>query len=211
MIFAIYKYRLNQLLKIQKIRFSIASDLHDEIGSNLSSISVDSQSLMSSPALNKTERELSVDISKTAKETVDAMRDIIWFINPKNDLNEDIVFKMKQTAAKLLQNLEWTFNASEDVRIDAFNLDVRRNIFLLYKEALTNVLHHANAKKCIISISGGTKNFSLVIQDDGIGFDTKDFKASTGIKSMEARAQKVKGKLNITSTKEVGTRIELTI
>lgn len=211
MIFAIYKYRLNQLLKIEKIRFSIASDLHDEIGSNLSSISVDSQSLMSSPALNKTERELSVDISKTAKETVDAMRDIIWFINPKNDLNEDIVFKMKQTAAKLLQNLEWTFNASEDVRIDAFNLDVRRNIFLLYKEALTNVLHHANAKKCIISISGGTKNFSLVIQDDGIGFDTKDFKASTGIKSMEARAQKVKGKLNITSTKEVGTRIELTI
>lgn len=209
--FAGYRFRVNQLLKIEKIRFSIASDLHDEIGSNLSSISVDSQSLMSSPTLNESERELSIDISKTAKETVDAMRDIIWFINPKNDMNEDIIFKMKQTAAKHLSNMEWSFEASEDARIDLFNLDVRRNIFLLYKEALTNVVHHSMAKKCLIVISGNQKNFLLSIQDDGIGFDLKDFKSTNGIRSMEARAQKVNGKLNIESNPNRGTKIELVI
>ena len=211
LIFAGYRYRINQLLKIEKIRFSIASDLHDEIGSNLSSISVDSQSLMLSPTLNNSEKELSVDISKTAKATVDAMRDIIWFINPKNDVNEDIIFKMKQTAAKLLSNLEWSFEASQDARLDSFNLDVRRNIFLLYKEALTNVINHAEAKKCTIVISGSPKHFSLSIEDDGLGFDLKDFKASTGIRSMEARAQKMDAKLNIVSTLNNGTKIELTI
>lgn len=210
-IFAGYRYRINQLLKIEKIRFSIASDLHDEIGSNLSSISVDSQSLILSPTLNHSEKELSVDISKTAKATVDAMRDIIWFINPKNDVNEDIIFKMKQTAAKLLSNLEWSFEASQDARLDSFNLDVRRNIFLLYKEALTNVINHSKAKKCTIVISGSPKHFSLSIEDNGLGFDLKDFKGSTGIRSMEARAQKMNAKLNIVSSLNNGTKIELTI
>lgn len=211
LIFAGYRYRVTQLLKIEKIRFSIASDLHDEIGSNLSSISVDSQSLMSSTTLNNSERELSIDISKTAKATVDAMRDIIWFINPKNDVNEDIIFKMKQTAAKLLSNLEWSFNASPDARIDSFNLEVRRNIFLLYKEALTNVVHHSKAVKCDITISRNSKNFCLSIVDNGVGFELKDFKSSTGIRSMEARAKKMNSKLNISSSINQGTRIELVI
>lgn len=210
-IFAGYRYRVNQLLKIEKIRFSIASDLHDEIGSNLSSISVDSQSLLSSTSLKESERELSADISKTAKATVDAMRDIIWFINPKNDVNEDIIFKMKQTAAKLLSNLDWSFNVSNDARLDTFNLDVRRNIFLLYKEALTNVFNHSKANKCEITVSGNPGKFSLIIKDDGIGFDTNEFMASTGIRSMEARAQKMKAKLNINSSINNGTIIELTI
>lgn len=210
-IFAGYRYRVNQLLKIEKIRFSIASDLHDEIGSNLSSISVDSQSLMTSPTLNESERELSVDISKTAKATVDAMRDIIWFINPKNDVNEDIIFKMKQTAAKLLTNFEWSFEVSSDARLDTFNLDVRRNIFLLYKEALTNVVNHSKARKCDINISGNPKNFSLKIHDDGVGFEAKEFKSSTGIRSMEARAQKLKARLSISSSPNQGTTIELAV
>lgn len=210
-IFAAYRYRVTQLLKIEKIRFSIASDLHDEIGSNLSSISVDSQSLMSSPTLNNSERELSIDISKTAKATVDAMRDIIWFINPKNDVNEDIIFKMKQTAAKLLSNLEWSFNASADARLDSFNLEVRRNIFLLYKEALTNVVNHSKANKCFVTISRNSKYFSLIIEDNGIGFELRDFRSSTGIRSMEARAKKINSKLIVSSSINQGTRIELII
>lgn len=91
--FGIYKYRINQILKIERIRYNIASDLHDEIGSNLSSICVDGQLLLKSNLLSDNERELSSDISKTASQTLDAMRDIIWFINPKNDEGEDIILK----------------------------------------------------------------------------------------------------------------------
>jgi len=204
-----YKIRMNQLLKIERIRFNIASDLHDEIGSNLSSISVDSQSLILGNTLNDTERELATDISKTAKETVDSMRDIIWFINPKNDLNEDIIFKMKQTAAKLLLGIEWNLSVSEKVRMDLFNLEIRRNIFLLYKEALTNVVKHSYAKKCQIRIDEDSANFYLSVEDDGIGFDDKKIKPSTGFRSMENRAKNIKAELGVSSKPNEGTLVKL--
>ncbi|MCX6151237.1 MAG: triple tyrosine motif-containing protein [Ignavibacteriales bacterium] len=206
-----YRYRINQLLKIERIRFNIASDLHDEIGSNLSSISVDSQTLMQSNLLNKTEHELSSDISKTAKETVEAMRDIIWFINPRNDVSEDIIFKMKETAAKILSNLEWSFNASTGINLEAFNLEIRRNIFLMYKEALTNVIRHANATKCSVELSGDSKNFQLLINDNGKGFNIDTVKGNNGLKNMKRRAEKMNAKLFILSEEEKGTSIKLQI
>jgi ligand-binding sensor domain-containing protein len=204
-----YKIRMNQLLKIERIRFNIASDLHDEIGSNLSSISVDSQSLILGNNLSGTEKELATDISKTAKETVDSMRDIIWFINPKNDLNEDIIFKMKQTTVKLLVGIDWDISVSEKVRLDLFNLEVRRNIFLLYKEALTNVIKHSHARKCRILIDENSENFYLSVADDGIGFDDTEIKPSTGLRSMENRAKNIKAKLSVISKPNEGTEVKL--
>ncbi len=209
--FTLYQYRIKQLLKIERLRYNIASDLHDEIGSNLSSISVNSQMLMQSNSLNRNEHELSSDISKTAKETVDAMRDIIWFINPRNDASEDIVFKMKETAAKILSNLEWTFNASSGVNMEGFNLEVRRNIFLLYKECLTNVVKHSNATKCIVDLSGDSKNFTMQIQDNGKGFDVMGVKENNGLYNMKKRAEKMNAQLSISSDKGKGTLIRLII
>ncbi|MBM4172010.1 MAG: hypothetical protein FJ214_09105 [Ignavibacteria bacterium] len=206
-----YQLRVNQLLKIEKIRFGIASDLHDEIGSNLSSISVDSQALLQSNKLDKTEYELSSDISKTAIETIEAIRDIIWFINPKNDLGEEMVFKMKQTAAKLLVNINWTFEATAGIKMDFFNLEERRNIFLLFKEALTNVVRHSDATNCIIRLTGAAKNFSLIIHDNGIGFDTNNVHQNNGLRNMKIRSEKIGGKLLIESLINNGTKVELHI
>jgi hypothetical protein len=209
--FSLYQYRIKQLLKIERIRYNIASDLHDEIGSNLSSISVNSQMLIQSNTLNRNEHELSSDISKTAKETVDAMRDIIWFINPRNDASEDIVFKMKETAAKILTNLEWTFNASAGVNMESFNLEVRRNIFLLYKECLTNVIKHSNATKCTVDLLGDSKNFTLQIQDNGMGFDVISVKGNNGLYNMKKRAEKMNAQFYISSENGKGTMIKLII
>ena len=205
----VYRLRIKQLLKIEKIRFGIASDLHDEIGSNLSSISVDSQALLQCTKLCKTEYELSSDISKTAVETIDAIRDIIWFINPKNDPGDEMVFKMKQTAAKLLVNINWTFEATAGIKMDFFNLEERRNIFLLFKEALTNVVRHSGATNCTIRLTGAAKNFSLIIQDNGIGFDTMKVHQNNGLRNMKIRSEKIGGKLFIESSVINGTKIEL--
>lgn len=205
---ALYKYRMNQLLQIERIRLNIAGDLHDEVGSNLSSISVDSQSLMKCTTLSKTELELSTNISKTVKETIESFRDIIWFINPKNDFGDDLIFKMKETAAKLLSNIEWSFNVHNHVRLDIFNLEVRRNIFLLYKEAVTNVVRHSDASKCTIDLYGNQKDFSMIIQDNGKGFDTENTGGNYGLVNMKRRAEKINAQLNIISDESAGTRIE---
>ncbi len=209
--FLIYKFRVNQLLKIERIRYDIASDLHDEIGSNLSSICVDGQLLMKSNSLTENEHELSSDISKTASQTLDAMRDIIWFINPQNDEGEDIIFKMRETAAKLLVGMEWTFNSSTSIRFDLFSLEQRRNIFLIYKESLTNIIRHSNTNKCTIHIDGQSDQLSLKVIDEGKGFDVKSIKKNTGLLSMMKRAEKIKGKLLIESEIGKGTSINLDV
>jgi len=209
--FAIYKYRINQVLKIERIRYNIASDLHDEIGSNLSSICVDGQLLLKSKLLSENERELSSDISKTASQTLDAMRDIIWFINPKNDEGEDIIFKMRETASKLLVGMEWTFNAANAVRLDSFSLEQRRNIFLIYKEALTNVIRHSNSKKCEVVIHNQADNLIINIKDNGEGFDVNSVRKNTGLLSMMKRAEKINGRLLIESKNGIGTSVLLSV
>ena len=209
--FLLYRFRVNQLLKIERIRYDIASDLHDEIGSNLSSISVDGQLLQKSDSLTEKERELSFDISKTAAQTLDAMRDIIWFINPKNDESEDITFKMKETASRLLGGIEWSFNASGNIRFEYFSLEQRRNIFLIYKEALTNVIRHSNAKKCSVNLVNNSDNLAINVKDNGDGFDFEKVRKNTGILSMLKRAEKIKGNLTFVSKPGDGTSVNLVI
>lgn len=207
--YLIYRYRLNQLLKIERIRYNIASDLHDEIGSNLSSISVDAQVLKKSPSLSEKEYELTSDISKTATQTLDAMRDIIWFINPKHDEGEDILYKMKETAQRLLAGIEWSFNASDNVRFDIFTLEQRRNIFLIYKEALTNVTRHSNAGKCEINIDALSDKFIISVTDNGVGFDINTVQKHTGILSMQKRAQKINGTIKFERNASGGMLVSL--
>lgn len=206
-----YLYRLKQLLAIQNIRLNIANDLHDEIGSNLSSISVDSQMLLQASSLNETERELTSFISKTAKETVDTMRDIIWFINPRNDFDTDMVIKMKETAAKLLAGILWTFNVSADVKFEKFNLEVRRNIFLIYKEAMNNIVRHAETKTCLIDMHGNGNFVTLFIKDDGKGFDLQTVQENNGLRSIKRRAEKINASLSVNSEVGNGTSITLVV
>ncbi len=210
-IFFAYKIRLNQLIKIERLRFNIASDLHDEIGSNLSSISVDGQLLQKCRGLRENEFELARDISKTASQTLEAMRDIVWFINPKNDDGEDIIFKMRETAAKLLNDIGWKFNSTNGNKIELFSLEQRRNIFLIYKEALINVLRHSYADKCLINIDVESGQMNLYIKDNGVGFDKNATKMNTGLISMMSRAKKINGDLRIDSILGKGTSVSLSV
>jgi len=207
--FVIYRSHIKQLLEIERIRLSIASDLHDEIGSNLSSISVDSQLLMGSKTLNDNEKELSQFISQTAKETIEAMRDIIWFINPRKDFSISTIFKMKDTASKLLAGINWKFDVVGEIKIDSFNLEAKRNIFLIYKEALNNIVRHSSAKNCFIIIKEDHSSFSLTIIDDGIGFEKNSIIENNGLKNMRRRAEKIGASLEINSNKDSGTEILL--
>ncbi|MBU0711674.1 hypothetical protein KJ762_03165 [bacterium] len=209
--YAIYKYRVHQLLEIHRIRLNISSDLHDEIGSNLSSINVESRMLLERAEMSESEREQLKDISNTAKETIDAIRDIIWFINPKNTSSEDVIFKMKETAARLLAGIHWTFNTSQGIRLDQLRLEVRRSVFLIYKEALTNVLRHSSATHCNIQINANSNNIELLIKDDGIGFKVNETNENTGLNSIRRRAEKINAVLEITSKEGKGAQINLQV
>ncbi|MBU0473621.1 MAG: hypothetical protein KKF62_05615 [Bacteroidetes bacterium] len=206
--FSIYKYRVNQLLKIERIRLNISRDLHDEIGSSLSSICVESQVLMENDQIKPKEREQLSIIKKTSLDTMQAMRDIIWFINPENEWSEDIVLKMKETAANSLLEIDWSFNCTKEINLSGLNLEAKRNIFLIYKEILTNVCIHSKATNCKIEIITLPKTFKMIIIDNGIGFDYKTLKRRSGLINIQKRAEQIGGKTEIISVIGSGTKIE---
>jgi len=209
--FAVYRYRIRRLLQIYRIRFNIASDLHDEIGSNLSSISVESQMVLQNGNLQPELKEQLTTISQTARETVDAMRDIVWFINPRNDSGENVLFKLKETASRLLFGMNWSFADSTNLRLDLFNLEIRRHLFLIYKEALTNVVRHSGASDCHIAIEASANGMKLLIRDNGRGFDRGAVEAHTGLHSMDRRAEKIHAILDVESAPGSGTTVMVTV
>ncbi|MFZ5939586.1 MAG: two-component regulator propeller domain-containing protein [Bacteroidota bacterium] len=205
------RIRLWHLLEIERIRLDIARDLHDEMGSNLSSISVDSQQLMRSVQMPDNEREMATDIYKTTNETIDSIRDIIWFINPKNDGGENLVFKMRERAASMLAGRNWTFQVSEELKLDSLQLETRRNIFLIFKEALTNVVRHSSAGSCDIRLQKSGNCLIFEICDNGKGFNIPDTKKQGGLQNIYHRAEKIGAEISLTSEIGKGTCLLLSL
>ncbi len=194
------------------VRSRIASDLHDEIGSNLSSISVASQIVRQGANLEEVHRRLIDEITAAAKETAESMRDIIWFTNPEHDRVEDLTIKMRETAARLLQGLEFTFEASKSKTIMGQDLQFRRNIFLIFKEALNNIVKHSQASRVRIKLEEKPDEYCLEITDNGIGFDEEGARGSAGngMKNIKRRASEIGCSLKISSTIGKGTTVLLT-
>ncbi|MBK8947037.1 MAG: hypothetical protein IPM32_17455 [Ignavibacteriae bacterium] len=205
----IYKLRIKQLLEIERIRLNISRDLHDEIGSNLSSISVESQVLMNTENIPSNIKEQLSIIKKTSVETMEAMRDIIWFINPKNEWNNDLIFKMREASSNLLAGINWNFESSKDIKIDLLKLEVKRNIFLIYKESLNNIVKHSQAKNCKIKFIENSSAFYLEIIDDGIGFEIENLKRKNGLLNIQNRAEQINAKFKIDTNIYCGTKISI--
>lgn len=193
------------------IRSRIASDLHDEIGSNLSSISVSSQIIKKSAHLNSDEKNMLEEIILTARESADSIRDIIWFINPDHDNQEDLILKMRDTAAKMLNGIDYSFIMDKAGKINIKDLKIRKNLFLIYKEILNNIVKHSKATKVIISLEEKSNYIYLSIMDDGIGFDETEVVLGDGIKNLKQRAKAINGLLEIKSKPSFDTTITLTV
>ena len=182
--------------------------MHDEIGSNLSSISLLSQILQKRAELESAERKKLVDIQRVSQQTSNAMRDIVWFINPDNDRFDRLVVKMRETANLMLDDLEFDFVAEKNLP-DNTRLEFRRNLFLIYKEALQNIVKHAHASHVQIELSWQQESLHLLIQDNGVGVDRDEEFAGNGLKNLTTRAKALDGKLDIESEPGKGTGLRL--
>lgn len=196
----------------EQMRGRIASDLHDEIGSNLSSISMISQMLQKKTGLTCKEKQRLRDVQIISQQTAQSMRDIVWFVNPKNDSLQKLFAKMRETANLLLEPIDFTFAAPDT--LDHFDIDLnfRRNLFLIYKECLQNIIKHSKARKVEIMIrfsEDGT--LAMRVQDDGVGFEQADIQPGNGLRHFEQRAADMNGKIAVNSGKNTGTAVCLTV
>jgi len=209
--FFVYRnYRTSQQLKLQTLRNKIASDLHDDIGSTLSSISIFSQMAQQE---SKEVIPLLETIGENSRKMLDAMADIVWTINPENDQFEKIILRMRSFAYELLgaKKIDFEFLADEEVTKMKLSMDVRKNLYLIFKEAINNMVKYSGADKALFNIKGEKNNLIMLIHDNGKGFDTRQSTTGNGLKNMKKRAEEIGAQFMIDSKPGAGTTIELKI
>lgn len=216
--YAIYRYRINELLKRQAIRNKIAQDLHDSVGSTLSSISVYSQVAKiynEQHKMNDLTGTLE-KISQASGEMISEISDTVWAINPRNDHMETILQRMESFARPLLasQEIRFHFNYEEAVKQVNLEMTKRKNLYLIFKETINNSIKYAGSKNIWVNISLHKNELILEMKDDGKGFSanepgSKNSLAGNGLQNMRRRATEMKGSCIIDSAPGQGTMVLL--
>ena len=196
--------------------FIIASDFHDDIGSALSSISIfsevaDKQLKQQLPP--EQTREIIGHISFQSRAMLDAMHDIVWAVNPQNDHFNDLAIRMREFAIPLLEarNIQFEINMQEDILSTRLRMEARKNIFLIFKESINNILKHADCSAIDVAVNKLNNQLELIISDNGKGFDIKAPHSRNGLKNMRKRAGEINGTINVTSQPGSGTVTRLII
>jgi ligand-binding sensor domain-containing protein/signal transduction histidine kinase len=205
-----YRYRVRHLLEVERLRLRIADDLHDDIGSNLSTIAMASRALQRAPELTKATRGTLVEIYETAIKASEGMKDAVWFITPRNDTLDDLFLRMKDAASTILTDLQHDFRAPEEKSSRRVSINFKRNFFLAFKEILTNIVKHASAARAVITLELRDGMLEAVIEDDGRGFDPDSLAAGrrgNGLQSLRNRAKTVGGTFEISSRPGKGTSV----
>jgi ligand-binding sensor domain-containing protein/signal transduction histidine kinase len=211
LLYAFMRYRIRQILRLQQIRNRIATDLHDEIGSTLTNISLLSE-LSKKKLQEKQEASLFLDrISEEVSHSSQALDDIVWSINTNNDTLEQTVARMRRYAAEIFDaaNINYTLQLDEQFANRRLNMEQRRDCFLIYKEAINNIYKHASAKNVSISVWLDRNQFHMEITDDGNGFNTRVLTHRNGLKNMKQRMEKWNGVVDIKSAVGKGTKISM--
>jgi len=210
--YALYSYRVRRLLEIERVRTRIATDLHDDIGSSLSQIAIMSEVVQQQvDGQNPRVSHPLAVIAGTSRELVDSMADIVWAINPKRDHLIDLTQRMRQFAADLLsaRNIEFRFDAPGQESDTPLETDMRREVFLILKEAVNNAVRHSNCSFIEIVFAVNDKTLMLNVTDNGDGFDPLLARGGHGLVSMKRRAENIGGTLGIFSAAGGSTTITL--
>ncbi len=209
-VYSIYKYRLNQLLKLQSVRNKIASDLHDDVGSTLSSIRMYSDIVSSQVKDTNPQSTILLDkISSNSKEMIENMSDIVWMIKPGNDDFKSIESRMLNFANELCTQSGISFDfviegSLEDIRIP---MEQRRDIYLIFKEAVNNAVKYSGCHGLRAVITSQNNQLQMCISDDGNGFDAGIASNGNGLSNMKKRAETNRGNFKINSSLGEGTEI----
>jgi two-component system sensor histidine kinase UhpB len=194
--------------QLQSIRNRIADDLHDDIGSTLSSIGI-----MSELAKKKSPEahSLLTSIGESTLSLQENMSDIVWAIKSENDRFENLAQRMNRFASEMLdaKNIELDFIIDESLNTSALNMEKRKNIYLFFKEVINNAAKYSDAKNVFVSVSQKDHYAELKVTDNGKGFDTSMVSDGNGMNSLKQRASGIPADFYIKSELNLGTSVYL--
>jgi two-component system sensor histidine kinase UhpB len=203
-------HRARRAIELEKMRNLIARDLHDDIGSTLSSINIMSKVALQSPSADGPGNTLG-KIRDRSAAIMEKMDDIVWAINPQNDTMEQLLYRMKEFAAEMLEPLNIDYHFEEAGELAAIKLDIRKrkDLYLVFKEAINNAAKYSQCSHLYIRLRQDEESLRLEITDDGKGFSAGTTRTGNGLNNMRERASSMLAKLSIESTVGQGTRIGL--
>jgi ligand-binding sensor domain-containing protein len=193
---ALHRYRLAQLLAVANIRTRIATDLHDDIGASLSQIAVLSEvALRTNNEPDTTGTTPLHEIAGISRELIDGMSDIVWAINPEHDFLSNLIYRMRRIATDLLGGKQIALQfrpsvADQDLKIGA---DVRRHVYLIFKEAIHNIARHSGATAVDVALDLVSDTLNLTVSDNGKGFDPEGEFEGRGLANIRKRAAAIGG------------------
>lgn len=206
------RQRRHRERELERFRTRLAHDLHDEIGSNLAGLAMLSETAADASAPASAPREDWLEVNRVARETTDAMREVLWLVGARQEMGIDLAAHLRLAAARMLpgRTVHWT--GDSEPLPTTWSADTRRHIFLFFKEALANIARHSSAKTVELSLHPATDGFfKLIIADDGCGFDPATVNRGVGLNSLRERARAIGGTCVIETSPARGTRITLRI
>jgi signal transduction histidine kinase/ligand-binding sensor domain-containing protein len=213
LLYAAHRYRLGRLLELERVRTRIATDLHDDIGASLSQISILSEvARRRAGDVDDLQKPLA-EIAVSSRELLSSMSDIVWSINPQRDRLRDLLQRMRRFATDVFtaRNIEFQFHAPASELEGKLDPDMRRQVFLIFKESVNNILRHADCTQVEIQFAVEESGLVLSVRDDGKGFDAAQPPTGNGLASMRQRAASLNGSLEITVDGDQGTRVTLRV
>lgn len=207
-LYVAYRYRTYYLLKEERTRNRIARDLHDDLSATLSSISFFSEAAKRIHAQQGGEPNRYLrKIDESANEAKEKINDIIWAIDPSNDDWSVFLKKCKRFAADTLDSKEIKYTLDIDDTLDIpVRLEVRQNLWLIFKETINNTVKHAQASQVYVRLGRNRNQIELEIRDNGIGFDASQEKTGHGINNLYYRTEQINGKITLETLPGKGTK-----
>jgi len=206
--------RLEQRLQLEKIRRRIARDLHDDMGSTLSSIRFFSEVAQTQIETDQAQaKTLLQRIGQSAAALSEAMQDIVWAINARYDNLDDLAARMREFGLRIgeARGIRFRDEISSTFSLRHLRPDQRRNIYLIFKEALNNAAKYSECSEIRVRMELNRSKLMLEIKDDGKGFDPDAVQPGNGLTNMRQRAAEIGGELDLKTSPGQGVQIELVV
>lgn len=194
--YLLWRSRVIRLSEEQQLRTAIASDLHDEIGSTLTRISLSSELLLLNYKMDSTTLK---QISDDSKKAISSISDIIWSIDARNDTNNDLIFRMREYTNKMLENI------TDNIKFTAEGFDgiavipqlIRQNLYLIFKESVNNIVKHNFQPEVDISLVNNAYKLEMVICNTTLSPKKQDVIGGQGLRNIKMRAKRMNAILEI--------------
>jgi signal transduction histidine kinase/ligand-binding sensor domain-containing protein len=206
--------RITKYLSEENLRAKIARDLHDEMGSTLTSINITSkiaeQDLIDNDQVKKQLKKINLHTSSMMEK----MSDMVWVINPANDNFNKVILRIKEYAVEILEpaNIDLSFSGMKNAEYVKLNPEQRKNVYMIAKEALNNAVKYSGATQIkLIFESTSEHRFKMTISDNGKGYEPTQIKPGNGIKNMSFRAEEILAELIVKTAVGQGTTVSLVL